>query len=480
MEKSYLTYEDFGALGNGINDDFDAIIAAHEEANRLGLPIKARSGAVYYIGGADKNAVIKTDVDFGTARFVIDDRQVERNASYVFSVESDYAFEPIEITTLGRTQKRIDIGRRGSHIVRVYNDDAPIYIRKGLNRNNGTATQDVFLVDDEGNIFPSVNFDYPKVTRAEAKRIDDTPITIKGGVFITIANHQESFYRYMQRGFRITRANVTICDYCHYVEGELEQGAPYHGFLRSEFAAHLTVKDAVITPRFKYFTESKEPGKKVAMGSYDLSFWSSVDVRCINVKQTIDITDDRYWGVYTSNFCKELHLDNCIFSRFDAHQGVTNFSVKNSRLGHMGALLIGFGEGLIENTEITSRALFSLRGDYGATWNGNITVKNCVWNPRGGCAVMSAWNEEDHDFGYPCSEPHTVTVEGLRINDASLGDKKVYLLPSFKKSTDGEITAPYGRVERLVLGGITTESGRAVELCELPELYPDVEVVGEL
>ena len=94
------------------------------------------------------------------------------------------------------------------------------------------------------------------------------PITIKGGVFITIANHQESFYRYMQRGFRITRANVTICDYCHYVEGELEQGAPYHGFIRSEFAAHLTVKDAIITPRFKYFTDSKVPGKKVAMAHF--------------------------------------------------------------------------------------------------------------------------------------------------------------------------------------------------------------------
>ena len=132
MEKSYLAYEDFGALGNGINDDFDAIIAAHEEANRLGLPIKARTGAVYYIGGADKNAVIKTDVDFGAARFVIDDRHVERNASYVFSVESDHAFEPIQIPSLDRTQKKIDIGRCGSHIVRVYNDEAPIYIRKGL------------------------------------------------------------------------------------------------------------------------------------------------------------------------------------------------------------------------------------------------------------------------------------------------------------------------------------------------------------
>ena len=93
---------------------------------------------------------------------------------------------------------------------------------------------------------------------------------------------------------------------------------------------------------------------------------------------------------------------------------------------------------------------------------------------------MSAWNEENHDFGYPCSEPHTVTVEGLRINDAELTDKQIYLLPTFKRTMGGEVKAPYGRVERLLISGISTASGRAVELCELPELYPEVLVVGEL
>ena len=53
MAKKYLTYEDFGALGDGKNDDFEAIIACHKEANRTGTPVKARDGATYYIGGKD-------------------------------------------------------------------------------------------------------------------------------------------------------------------------------------------------------------------------------------------------------------------------------------------------------------------------------------------------------------------------------------------------------------------------------------------
>ena len=77
MEKKYLTYEQFGAIGDGSHDDLEAIVATHAEANEKGLAVKARDGAVYYIGGAKKTAVIKTDVDFGQARFIIDDRELE-------------------------------------------------------------------------------------------------------------------------------------------------------------------------------------------------------------------------------------------------------------------------------------------------------------------------------------------------------------------------------------------------------------------
>lgn len=477
MEKKFLTYEEFGAAGDGVHDDIDAIIACHEAANREKLPVKAKDGATYYIGGAKKTAVIKTDVDFGGAKFIIDDKNLEQITSYVFSIESDHSFEPVEISTLSIGQKTLNIGKKGNYLVRVYNDEHPVFIRKGLNMNNGIATQDIFIVDADGNIYPSVNFDYPKVTRADMKSVDDTPITVSGGIFTTIANQQESFYRYHQRGFHITRSHVTLCNYQHYVEGELDHGAPYHGFIRSDCATDLTVKDAIITPRFIYWTPSKIPGKPVPMGSYDLSFWSSIDVRCINVKQTIDITNGKYWGVYTSNFCKNLSLDNCVFSRFDAHQGVTNATIKNCKLGHQGVQLIGFGEAIIENTEVTSGAFFALRGDYGSTWTGTVDIKNCTWNPRGS-SLFSASNAEDHDFGYFCCEPSVITIDGLHIKDSALNEKPIYLAPKFSNEPiEGEKVAPYGRVKEIRINGLTTERGVKPTLCERPELYPETSVI---
>ena len=56
----YITYEQFGAVGDGIHDDQAAIIAAHQAANEQGLPVRAADGKTYYIGRGDKVAVIKT------------------------------------------------------------------------------------------------------------------------------------------------------------------------------------------------------------------------------------------------------------------------------------------------------------------------------------------------------------------------------------------------------------------------------------
>jgi len=41
---SAIRYADFGAKGDGVADDFDAIIAAHEHANAHGLPVRADEG----------------------------------------------------------------------------------------------------------------------------------------------------------------------------------------------------------------------------------------------------------------------------------------------------------------------------------------------------------------------------------------------------------------------------------------------------
>ena len=46
---SVVYYEDFGAVGDGITDDFRAIWDTHEFANKSGQTVKARTNATYYI-----------------------------------------------------------------------------------------------------------------------------------------------------------------------------------------------------------------------------------------------------------------------------------------------------------------------------------------------------------------------------------------------------------------------------------------------
>ncbi|MBR2474415.1 MAG: hypothetical protein IKB51_05240 [Clostridia bacterium] len=477
MESKYLSYEQFGAVGDGVHDDIEAIVACHDEANRLNVPVKAKDGATYYIGGKKMTAVIKTDVDFGKAKFIIDDIVLEDRESYVFSIESDYSFEPVEIESLAVDQRKLNLDKKGNYFVRVFDDNHRVFRRKGVHANNGSAAEDIFIVDSEGNILTTIDFDYPKVTRSEMKCIDDAPITVSGGIFTTIANQMESYYYYHFRGFNVTRAHVTICGFEHYVEGELDHGAPYHGFIRSNYAADLTIKDAIVTGRRMY--QNCRRTTRDGLGSYDLSFWSSIDVRCINVKQSNDITDHKYWGVYTSNFCKNLMLDSCVLSRFDAHMGVTNFTIRNSKLGHSGIMLTGFGEGIIENTEVYTHSFIILRPDYGSTWNGTLSIKDCVWCPdRRDNSMVYAVNTEDHDFGYYCCQPKVMTIDGMHVKNADVADMKLYLLRKFTdRPISEEKASPYGRVNEFYISRLTTDNGAELELSECPELYPETKVI---
>lgn len=97
----FVHYSDFGAVGNGKTDDMDAIAATHAYANQQNLPVKADNGATYYIGGSERTAVIRTNTDFGTASFIIDDTDVQNRNASVFEVSSSLeSFKHEGLTTL--------------------------------------------------------------------------------------------------------------------------------------------------------------------------------------------------------------------------------------------------------------------------------------------------------------------------------------------------------------------------------------------
>ncbi len=482
-----VRYRDFGARGDGKADDMDVIAATHAFANQHGLLVKADPGATYYIGGRERTALIRTDTDFNTASFLIDDREVQNRSAAVFTVSSDLRpFKLETIPSLRRNQQKIDASLPGPCLITVTNATVKQYIRFGLNQNNGSSQTDLFVVDKNGNVDMNapIIWDFDQITDITALPIDETPLKITGGRFTTLANQAQSRYTYYSRNIAIRRSNVLVEGLQHHIKGEEDHGAPYGGFLNIGDCANVSVKNTILTGHRTYSTIGAA-GKPVSMGTYDLSVNRALNVSFVNCSQTNDINDTKYWGILGSNFSKNLLYDQCTLSRFDAHQGVANATIRNSTLGHMGINAIGSGLLLVENSTIRGRSLVNLRPDYGSSWQGEIVIRNCVFVPAGGTFIsadlISGSYSGQHNFGYTCHMPQRITIDNLRIDDSRHG--KNYRGPAIFANFNPQLTDhsyreqfPYVLTKEVMLKRITTASGQALRISDNAFMFRDVKL----
>ena len=482
-----VRYSDFGAKGDGTTDDIDAIAATHAFANLHGLLVKADAGATYYIGGKERTAVIQTDTDFGTAVFMIDDTQVKNRNASVFTVSS--GLKPIKlekISSLKRNQQKVELSLPGTCLITVTNSNVKQYIRFGLNLNDGSSQNDIFIADKNGKVDRNtpIIWDFEQITEVMALPIDKNLLKISGGRFTTIANQAESKSTYYNRGIAIRRSHVLVEGLQHNITGEGDQGAPYGGFINIGNCAYVTVKNTILTGHKTYNTIGRA-GKPVSMGTYDLSVNRAVNISFLNCSQTNDIDDSKYWGILGSNFCKNLLYDHCTLSRFDAHQGVANATIRNSTLGHMGINAIGSGLLIIENSTVRGRSFVNLRPDYGSTWQGELLIRNCVFVPAGGkpvaASLISGSYSGQHNFGYTCYMPERITIENLRIDDSKHPDNYkgpaifANFNPQMKDNTYQE-KFPYVKTREVVLRNVTTASKKALRISDNSFMFKDVKV----
>ncbi|MBQ3015937.1 MAG: hypothetical protein IJD79_04075 [Clostridia bacterium] len=428
MEKKYVTYEEFGAIGDGKADDFEAIEKAHIYANANALSVKAKSDATYYI--ADKfvrSIPVDYDVDFNGANFIVNDNAenafefrniplflIKRKDITVYEGEAliEKIGENVKIEKHATSLPWLAPLLKEDSYVRVSNANHKDFIRFGSNQNNGTTRQDVMIVYKDGTIDPGTlpAFGYEKLTKLEIFPEKEPLITIKNGNFASICCRSvketdfKNVYRSYQRGFRVERADVTFENMTHKMLdeppiitdsgmdeltsrfGERNESYPYQGFIVGMLANRLTIKDCRLTSHTTYYEDKpatistgwKVPNP-VPMGSYDMYFHYSNKVSLINLKQecATGLGDKRYWGIMASNYCKNFYLEGCEMNRFDAHQGFWGGVLKDCTFG-FAINLTGGGDLYLENvTKLTTSDFFSLRGDYGSSFEGRIFMKNC-------------------------------------------------------------------------------------------------------
>ena len=482
-----VRYSDFGAKGDGNSDDIEAIAATHAFANKHELPVRADEQATYYISGKKRIVTIQTDTDFKNASFIIDDTKVEDRTAHVFMATSTHNPYKVDgISTLKRNQTKIDIPLSRPCIITVSDSTIRRYIRFGPNQNNGSQQTDIFIADKGGNVDMNapIIWDFDQITEITARPIDEELLTISGGRFTTIANNAESRYTYYSRGIAIRRSNVLVKGLEHRVNGEGEHGAPYGGFINVSDCANVRVQNCVLTGHKTYETIGSA-GVKVSMGTYDISVNRALNVSFVNCRQTNDINDNTYWGIMGSNYSKNLLYDSCIFSRFDAHMGVANATIRNSTLGHQGINAIGTGIFTIENSTVRGRNLVNLRSDYGSTWQGELIVRNCVFVPSGGkpvsASLIGGSNSGRHDFGYTCYMPERITIEGLHIDDTN--HPAEYNGPAIFADFNPQMIDdsyrqqfPYITSKKIILKNVQIASGKTLRLSDNGYMFKDVKV----
>ena len=440
--KKTVCYEDFGAIGDGKTDDYDAMAKAHAYANENGLDVKLADGKTYYIGKTDKDnpkdpIKIQTSVDFGSSTIIIDDSEIEcdmpkscifhidRNTPHItYTKENDTPNGAIaRFSAAGgfsRDIKNFDIGIGYDAMLMVINENHNNYIRYGVNANNGNFQKELINIDKDGNIDPTTAFlhDYNDVTTITVIK-EDEPITIRGGHFIQIANRTLEGGGYYKRNFYITRARVTVRDLEYKILGEGEHGNPYSGFLTFHECSNILVENCIFQAHKSYY-QIKGNGAKVVMGTYSLSMGISNNITFKGCTQSNFFDEDGValrkdvCAIQGSNLCKNITYQDSLLSRFDAHLGCRNASIINSSVQHF--RIIGGGTIRVENSHVYSNRLFALREDYGSTWRGEVVVKDVVLHNRdeNPSFMYALWS--NHDFGYQTYIPETIIIDNLSID----------------------------------------------------------------
>ena len=280
-------------------------------------------------------------------------------------------------------------------------------------------------------------FDYETVTRLDIIRDDVTPITVKGGKFTTRGCRVDAFNNetnekagYYARGIFINRSHTVIDGVEHYVTGEfttydhrdkLLEGPHYRGFYVASYANEITIQNCVLTGR-RYYHVS---------GTYEFSGDMVNKIYLIGCTQSnFRIKDEEgrtvfsmaispvsktlyYWGIGGTNFCKNMEYINCTLSRFDAHQGLYNGKIIGCTMNFME--LTGKGELLVEDLDWyspgpgeTYNSIAYLRNDYGSTWEGTITFRNCTAHVSCGNFFLVQHSYTNWDYGYTCHFPNLI------------------------------------------------------------------------
>lgn len=415
-----VNYKMFGARSDGKNDDGEQIKAAHHYANENDIPVENTRGD-FWIGKTD-NIVIQTDVHWGKTVFHIDERQNTRTARFKVSGRR----ESIKITLSDMDKKAVleglknkdtnipALARYADSLIVIVDANDKVGARQGGNAHPGRNKQDFFVVEEDGRILGEVFLDFKDYTSLTVYPAERSYLTIEGGTFFLSGHSSDVLDKgYMSNGIQVQRSRTIIKNQWVGVEPGNKDIAMLSrsGFYSFSRAYDLQLKNVRLIP-WEKTRGTKETN--VPQGTYGISGNVIMNVLFSNITAEAGRI---HWGVFGTNYTKNIRLEKCTLNRFDVHSYGYNIHILDSQIGAKGITVTGGGELRVENSSCRGSALITFRSDYGSRWDGDILVRNCTYYPAGVSAgALLRYATRDVDYMYNIGYGRSITIEDVKID----------------------------------------------------------------
>ncbi|MCB0685662.1 MAG: hypothetical protein KDC53_04030 [Saprospiraceae bacterium] len=417
-----VSYRIFGAKGVAGEDDGPAIRKAHEYANRKGIPVTNLEGEFYIRDTRD--IAIETDVDWGQTVFHIDESYHGKQP--VFQVKSRNAGTHVLSNDLVQkilpqlkpgTLQIVELAPYKNHLIHLIDEVDRIGFREGPYSQAGRAKEELVYVEESGKLIGDIAWTFQETVTLEAIPLDSSFLTINGGSFrLSGANPTGQTSGYVSNGIYVSRSRTIIQN--QWVG--LEDGQPDNsmlaqsGFYYFSKVFNVQLENIRLIPREK---DRAGEERDVPMGTYGIGGNRVLHLQLDNVTAEGDWL---HWGVFGTNMMKDIYLSNCRLNRFDVHFHLWNLTVRDCHIGYKGISITGGGQLLIENTTVQQNALVNFRRDYGARWDGTISIRNCRQIVPGdtSCRILS-FRAADYNYGYPIGLPTKIELQNILIDYTS-------------------------------------------------------------
>lgn len=372
-----VSYQEFGAKLNGVDDDYLYIKECHEYANKYGLDVIQRIGTIYIHGEHNDPIIIQTNTDISGCTLVMDDTCVGHNIYNIAEdednqlenvtdvVQSDLFIGANEIPSLS-TYKESFFICTGERTIGIRPPDT-VYKSKEC----FTILSDGVLMDGKLYCDYTVN-DFNLLV----KKINTKSIKVRlPRLYINFTSVESNFSKY----FIVTRNNTIL-----YLYEEIKYTPLFPTTGDNTNATSLTSISGAFGVKIIGGTgenKGKLPNEELSRTSYifNISLSSFIEIK--------NITFYRGWGLMNTEFIKEIKVYNSIINRFDNHFGISNLVIEDCTIvGNNNCINIGYGNGNIYINRIkwiiaktssdTAYSLAQFREDIRLSYQGNVNISN--------------------------------------------------------------------------------------------------------